>query len=234
MSSILDAAVEYVASTTRWSADVARPYIRGTLWFGILSRSFLLVERLLRLCLIELSTALPELLKAASRARAQGKSLEEMTFGQLVGVLEEIADELRVLLANIYPTIKVPAKLLSNDDRNRWKIALALRNEITHEGPGFSDSVDLEAGRVWRRYASAKRQELEGGEIWEIGQHLCRSPFVLTCVKMQGIDENAAIRKLDVAGATQFTVHDISDVHREALDGLHQIVDLRRSHRDNG
>jgi hypothetical protein len=42
--------------------------------------------------------------------------------------------------------------MLSEDDRIGWNRVVSLRNRMAHEGPGFLDSVDLRAGRIWREY----------------------------------------------------------------------------------
>jgi hypothetical protein len=222
MSAVLDAAVEYVASTARWSTEAARPYIRGTLWYGIMARSFLLLERVLRSCMGQLSIIVPNEIKVASKFRAQSKSLEEMTFGQLLGVAEQVASDLPALLVNKFSNLRIPLNLLTNEDRTSWKLLLALRNQITHEGPGFFDSVDFGAGRVWRKYTIDKPLGEQADEVWEIGRHLCRSPLVMTCIEMQGVSEETALIRLESAEKTPFTLNDIRNDHTDAINALHE------------
>src|SRR5437867_6110803 len=186
MSDILDAAVDYLASTSRWSGDAERIYMQGTLWYGIMCRSFLLLERMLRLTLIEVSKVAKLDIEMASKSRASGRSVDRMTFGQCVGVLEEIAPGLPAALVNARPDIRTPINMLPEDDRIGWNRVFSLRNRMAHEGPGFLDSIDLRAGRIWREHETHEPLDRQARDIWAIGRQLCRSTFVLTCIALQG------------------------------------------------
>jgi hypothetical protein len=80
---VLGAALDYIASITRWSGNADRIYMtQGTLWYGTMCRSFLLLDRMLRLSLIEVSTVANSEIERASKSSASGKPVSQMTFGQ--------------------------------------------------------------------------------------------------------------------------------------------------------
>jgi hypothetical protein len=221
MSEVLDAGIQYVASTTRWSGHASRMYMQGTLWYGIMCRSFLLLERMLRLSLIEVARLANLEIQVASKSRASGKPLDAMTFGQCLGVLEEIAPSLSGVLVSAFPHLQIPLSLLPNDDRIGWNRVVSLRNRMTHEGPGFLDAVDLRSGRIWRRYRIVEPLEKQATEIWAIGRHLCRSPFVLTCIALQGCDESLAIAELDSAETARFSLKEVGGIAEQAIEAFH-------------
>jgi hypothetical protein len=221
MSDILDAAVDYIASTTRWSGDADRICMQGTLWYGTMCRSFLLLERMLRLSLAEVSRVAPSEIEKASESRASNKPLRALTFGQCVGVLEAVAPTLPDLLVNAYPSIHMRQDMLPDNDRIAWNRVVSLRNRMTHKGPGFLDSIDLRAGRIWREYDLDEPLDQQAKEIWAIGRQLCRSPFILTCIAIQGCDEKTSIAKFMAAEARRFTLHEMANVSERAIDTFH-------------
>jgi len=221
MSDILDAAVDYLASTSRWSGDAERIYMQGTLWYGIMCRSFLLLERMLRLALIEVSTVAKLDIEMASKSRANGRSVDRMTFGQCVGVLEEIAPGLPAALVNARPNLRTPINMLPEDDRIGWNRVVSLRNRMAHEGPGFLDSVDLRAGRIWREHETHEPLDRQARDIWATGRQLCRSAFVLTCIALQGHDDRTSLAKFAAAETRRFTLREIANISEHAIDEFH-------------
>jgi hypothetical protein len=221
MSEILNAAIAYVASTVRWSGDTGAMYMQGTVWYGIMCRSFLLLERILRQSLVEVSAFADSEILAASKSRANGKPLLAMTLGQCVGVLEEVAPALPAKLVDAFPQLRIPLALLPNNDRVSWNRVVSLRNRMAHDGPGFFDTVDLKAGRIWREYKITDPLDQQAKEIWTIGRRLCRSPFVLTCIVLQGSDEELALAKLEAAEATQFILQKVGDQLLRAIEEFH-------------
>jgi hypothetical protein len=173
--------------------------MRGTLWYGIMCRSFLLLERMLRLSLLEVSRFIPAQVSAASARRTGGKPLRELTLGQRVGVLEQLGPILPGLLTQACPDLKVPVSLLPHVDLDAWKRILELRNRMAHEGPGFFDSVDFHSGRIWREYDVQEPLNKQANEVWTLGRQVCRSPFILTCIALQGVDQSVSLTKLDAA-----------------------------------
>jgi hypothetical protein len=221
MSNILEAAVTYIAATTRWSSDADSMHMRGTLWYGIMCRSFLLLERMLRLSLLEVSDVASTQVKAALRSRAGGKPLSEITLGQCVGVLEELGPSLPGLLVEACPHLRIALILLPESDRNAWKRILILRNRMAHDGPGFFDSVDFRAGRMWRKYDIDEPLDHQAKEVWTLGRQLCRSPFILTCIALQGVDESVSLAQLESAERSEFSLAETAPEMVEAIEAFH-------------
>jgi hypothetical protein len=184
-------------------------------------RSFLLLERMLRLALNEVSTVAKPEIDMASHSRASGRSVDRMTFGQCVGVLEEIAPQLPAALVNARPDLTPPTDILPEDDRIGWNRIVSLRNRMAHEGPGFLDSVDLRAGRVWRAYEIDEPLDRQARDIWAIGRQLCRSAFVLTCIALQGHDDRTSLAKFAAAETRRFTLREIANISEHAIDEFH-------------
>ena len=92
---------------------------------------------------------------------------------------------------------------------------------MTHKGPGFLDSIDLRAGRIWREYDLDEPLDQQAKEIWAIGRQLCRSPFIVTCIAIQGCDEKTSIAKFMAAEARRFTLREMANVSERAIDTFH-------------
>jgi hypothetical protein len=127
MSAILDVAVEFTVATTRWSGRPENLYTSGTLWYGMMCRSFLLLEKLLRLCVVELFKAVPDAMRDAAERRAGAKPPEVMTMGQCLGVVEAAVPSLDTTLKNRYPQLSVPSDVLPKLDRLAWNRLVSLR-----------------------------------------------------------------------------------------------------------
>jgi hypothetical protein len=128
MSEVLGTAVEFVAATTRWSGRSDFIYLSGTVWYGMMCRSFLLLERMLRSCVVELSPAARESMPKAAGRRAGAKPPHAMTMGQCLGVLEDLARSLPEILKSRYPELSFPSNVLPGPDRIAWNQILSLRN----------------------------------------------------------------------------------------------------------
>src|SRR5439155_5288986 len=101
------------------------------------------------------------------------------------------------VLSRAYPHLTVPGDLLPATDRLGWSRLVGLRNRLTHAGPAFVDAVDLNAGRVLRHYVVPESPDHQERDVWAIGHRLCRSPFVLTCINIQGSSHEDSLLALD-------------------------------------
>lgn len=225
MSDVLDTAVEFTAATTRWSTGGSRSLYMttGTIWYGMMCRSFVLLERLLRSCLIELSRVDESLVAESRRRRGYGRALDSLTMGQCLGVLEDLAPRVMHVLSTNIPNLDVGGDLLADSELKAWQRIVSLRNRMAHHGPGFLDSIDLFSGRVWREYEIQEPLDQQAKDVWELGRQICRSRVVLSCVSLGGVSPEEAIIKLDAAETTQFTFKEISARGNQAIDAFHAL-----------
>lgn len=223
MSDVLNTAVEFTAATTRWSTGGSRSLYMttGTIWYGMMCRSFVLLERLLRSCLIEFSGVDESLVAESRRRRGYGRALDSLTMGQCLGVLEDLAPRLTHVLRTHVPNIHAGGDLLSQGDLKAWQRIVSLRNRMAHHGPGFLDSVDLLSGRVWREYEVQEPLDQQAQAVWKLGRQVCRSRVVLACASLSGVSPEEAIIKLDAAETIQFTFREISALGNQAIDAFH-------------
>jgi hypothetical protein len=221
MSDILDTAVEFTAATTRWSTGGSRSLYMttGTIWYGMMCRSFVLLERLLRSCLIEFSRVDESLVAESRRRRGYGRALDSLTMGQCFGVLEDLSP--RVM--HNTPNLNAGGDLLPEGDLKAWQRIVSLRNRMAHHGPGFLDSIDLFSGRVWREYEVQEPLEQQAKDVWKLGRQVCRSRVVFACVSLSGVSPEEAIIKLDAAETIQFTFKEISTLGNQAIDAFHAL-----------
>lgn len=226
MSDVLDTAIEFTAATTRWSkGGSSSVYMStGTLWYGMMCRSFVLLEKLLRYCLREFSHADESLVAASRRCRGHGKPLDALTMGQCLAVLEDLAPRLTVGLTAVTQSQASDRDLLPKDDYEAWQRIVSKRNRIAHDGPGFFDSVDLFSGRTWRKYEIDEPLHEQATEVWRLGRKICRSAVVLTCVERQGVAPEHALEALDKAESVLLGMREISRLGNEAINALHGAV----------
>ena len=225
MSVVLNTAIEFTAATTRWSTGGSRSLYMttGTVWYGMMCRSFVLLERLLRSCLIEFSRVDETLVAECRRRRGYGRALDSLTMGQCLGVLEELAPRLMPVLSTNTSSVDVREDLLTEDDLGAWQRIVSLRNRMAHHGPGFLDSIDLFSGRVWREYEVQEPLDQQAKDVWKLGRQVCRSPVVLACVSLGGVSPEEAIQKLDAAETIQITLKEISALGNQAIDAFHAL-----------
>lgn len=216
---ILTAGIEFTAATTRWADNTASFYKSGTVWYGIMCRSFLLLERALRCCVVEVSKIASEDLRKAAERRALGKPIRAMTMGQCFGVLEEIAPALSGKLASILPDVS--REVLPSEDRFAWNRIISMRNRLAHKGPGFLDTVDLIAGRIWREYKIEVPLEQQAHEVWQLGRQLYRSALVVACAALQGTTRETFHEQLDRAELTTLMVADLGSTFAPTIARFH-------------
>lgn len=223
MSKVLQAAIEFTAATNRWSAGGANSIYMttGTIWYGMMCRAFLVLERLLRSCIEELSKVDENLAAESRRRRGAGKPLNSLTMGQCLGVLEDLAPTLGSLLSENYPEIAMESEMFPAADREAWGRILALRNRMVHHGPGFFDSVDYFSGRIWRSYEIDEPLHQQAQDVWRVGRELCRSAAVLTCIALQNVSAADALRALAQAESVQLELSEISASGNQAIEDLH-------------
>jgi hypothetical protein len=188
-----------MTSTTRWSRHTQEFFTSETMWYGMTCRTFLLLEQILRSVLIELFPIAGEKATRAAKIRAGGKGISAMTFGQCLGVLEELAPFLSTQISIRYPELNDLGTLLSDSDLQAWKRAVFLRNRLAHNGPGYLDAVDLNAGRIWRTYSDQKPIEQQAEEAWQVARRLCISPLITICLSIQGTPAGVTRQELKIA-----------------------------------
>jgi hypothetical protein len=169
------------------------------MWYGMTCRTFLLLEQILRSVLIELFPIAGEKATRAAKIRAGGKCVSAMTFGQCLGVLEELAPFLSTQIRIRYPKLNDLGTFLSGSDLQAWKRAVFLRNSLAHNGPGYLDSLDLNAGRIWRTFSDQKPIKQQAEEVWQIARRLCISPLIAICLSIQGTPVEVTRQELKMA-----------------------------------
>lgn len=224
MSDVLNTAIEFTVATNRWSSGGSNSayMTTGTLWYGMMCRSFVLLERLLRCCLREFARMDESLITRALRRCGSGKPLDSLTMGQCLAVLSDLAPALAPILNARTQTDPRNSELFPERDRQAWKLIIAQRNRMAHDGPGFVDSVDLFSGRTWRRYQIEEPLDKQAAEVWRIGRQLCRSRVVLTCVELQGISPERAVEELERAESVELGLKEISARGNQAIDDFHE------------
>ncbi len=222
MSAILETEIEFVAATRRWSGRTDPMYWSGTVWYGMMCRSFLLLERMLRLCVVELYSVAGDSMRKAAERRAAAKPPDVMTMGQCLGVLEDVAPSLSAVLRSQYPELSVPIDVFPASDRVAWSRILSSRNRLAHNGPGFLDSVDMFSGRIWREYKIDVPLEQQSKEVWGLGRQLCKSPLIVTCITLQGVVPNAAQEQIEKAELVTLTLHELSSSGQQAIEDFHK------------
>ena len=115
-------------------------------------------------------------------------------------------------------------ELLPAEDRLAWNQIISMRNRLAHNGPGFFDTVDMLAGRIWREYKIDVPLEQQAHEIWELGRQLCRSALVITCAAFQGTTQETVHRELDRAELTTLTIADLSPTLAPTIGRFHTRV----------
>jgi hypothetical protein len=185
---MLNDVLELVAATARWSrqSEMSNYFLQGTLWYGMMCRTFLLLERILRSVAAELSLLAPTDAEKIAIERAEGRSLSRMTFGQCLAVVEMLVPLVSKQVFSIHPELDTGQRFLSDADLKLWKRAVALRNRMAHHGPGFLDTVDLNAGRIWRSSITREPLEEQAEEIWRMSRTLCASPLIINCLAVKG------------------------------------------------
>jgi hypothetical protein len=220
-SVLLQTVLELVTAMMRWSRYRSDGlYITGTLWYGMMCRTFVLLEQILRLILSEMSQFTSERAVEARSRHADRKPLSAMTFGQCLGVLREIAPQ---------ASHKIGSELLSLNDLAAWERIVFVRNRLAHHGPGFLDSVDLAAGRVWRSQPVCEPFERQAAEIWNLGTRLCRSPLVMACITLQGVEETEAseqLRKAEELILNSGERTDVREAHRSFWRAAPDMINL--------
>ncbi|MGY4617276.1 hypothetical protein ACVWZ4_002503 [Bradyrhizobium sp. USDA 4472] len=179
---------ELIAATVRWSRQVEMNgvFADGTLWYGMMCRTFLLLERILRSIVRDLSSLAPSDAEKIANERAQGRSIDRMTFGQCLAVAEMLVPIVSQRVCAVNSELEGQT-LLSDVDLKIWRRAVWLRNRMAHQGPGFLDTVDLYAGRIWRHADEREPLEVQAQEIWEISRSLCASPLIVAYLALKGI-----------------------------------------------
>jgi hypothetical protein len=137
----------------------------------------MLLERMLRLYVTELSGLIPDLVRKAAETRASAKPLELLTMGQCLGlgVIESVSPSLPTAFKNRSAELRITGDVLPDVDRLAWNRVLLLRKRLVHHGPSFLDTVDLYSGRVWREYTIKIPLDQQAKEMWGLGRQLCRS-----------------------------------------------------------
>jgi hypothetical protein len=181
----VDDIFELVSATARWS-KMGGLFSQGTLWYGMMCRTFLLLGRILRSTAQELSSLAPCDAQTIASKRAQGKSIDRMTFGQCLAVVEMLVPVVSQRVYAVRPELAVE-ELLSQADLKLWKRSVFLRNRMAHQGPGFLDTVDLQAGRIWRCSDEREPLDVQAEEIWQISRTLCASPLIVSYLALRGI-----------------------------------------------
>jgi hypothetical protein len=199
MREMLDNVIQLMTATTRWSGHTQEFFTTETMWYGMTCRTFLLLEQILRSVLIGLSPIAGEKITRSVKKRAGRKGISAMTFGHCFSVLEELAPILSSDISIRYPELKHLGTLLSDSDLQAWKRAVFLRNRLAHKGPGYLDSVDLYAGRLWRTYSDAEPIEQQAREAWQLARRLCESPLIVICLSIQGIPARVTRQELKMA-----------------------------------
>ena len=120
--------LELIAATVRWSreSEQSKFFFSGTLWYGMMCRNFLLLERILRSIAHELSALAPHDAERIASERAQGKAIERMTFGQCFSVVEGIVPIVSQRIYVICPELAAQtASGLSSDKTGRVFVRFA-------------------------------------------------------------------------------------------------------------
>jgi hypothetical protein len=181
--------LELIAATERWSrqSEMGGFFLQGTLWYGMMCRTFLLLERILRSVATELLSLAPaDAMNIAHKRAVQGRPADRKTFGQCLATVEMLAPLVSKRVCAIHPAL-AGQTLLSDKDLILWRRAVFLRNRMAHQGPGFLDSVDLGAGRIWREFDEREPLEAQAKEIWEMCRYLCVSPLIVSYLALKGI-----------------------------------------------
>jgi hypothetical protein len=158
----------------------------------------------------------PRIVGLAAARRAAGKGVNAMTLGQLIGVADEFANQIRKSSQGATPD------LFSETDKAAWGRILTLRNEMTHNGPGFLDSVDLNAGRKWRRCEERTPRENQAAEIFRSGNSVCRSKLILEAISQQGYRVAEALAEMDKAEHSRLTLREISAFCEPAINDFYR------------
>ncbi len=206
--------LELVTATVRWSraSQTSKIFLSGTLWYGMMCRSFLLLERILRSAIAELSQLGPVAATEIAKERAGGKPIAQMTFGQCVAFAEVLVPLVSVRLNN--SEFGTDRSLLSHADVQLWKRAVFLRNRMAHHGPGFLDSVDLSAQRIWRSPVEEREPlEVQAEEIWRLCRQLCSSSLIISYLAIKGIP--ASLTRAQIAKAEQAVMELQLDTRQE-------------------
>jgi hypothetical protein len=180
--------LELVAAIARWSrqGQMSGFFFQGTLWYGMMCRTFLLLERILRSVAIELSSLAPKGAAKVVDERAGKRPVSRMTFGQCLAVVEILVPLVSEQVYKVCPKLEFGQMLLTDSDLKLWRRAVFLRNRMAHHGPGFLDSVDLNAGRIWRSSVQREPLETQAEEIWKICRLLCTSPLIVSYLALKG------------------------------------------------
>lgn len=195
---LLATAVELVGATARWSSE-GPMRTRGTLWYGMICRSFVLLERMLRSTLEQLNAIDPELGNTILRSAVSGKSIERLTFGQCLVVVHRLLPKIESSIVAKVQDRAIQPPIFPEIDQAIWREAIIRRNKIAHSGPGFFDSVDFNAGRTWREYRVEEPLESQSLRVWEMCRHLAKSPLILTAIQLLGTPVDRALEKMDFA-----------------------------------
>jgi len=188
MSEPVDSAIELVGAIARWSSQ-GSIRTHGTLWYGMMCRSFVLFERMLRTSLQQFVAAEPNL---------EANAIKRLTFGECFAEVRRVVPQIEQRIALRIPGQYV-SPILPNSDQRIWKEAIRRRNKLVHKGPGFFDSVDHNAGRFWREYRIEETLESQACRAWEIGRHLAGSQLVLVAIHLSGTPIKDAIKMLEAA-----------------------------------
>lgn len=217
--STLELARSALTATVRWSTD-AQIYKRGTLWYGMMCKACLSMDSILESCLGTLLPLAGKNATVAAKKRASSKAVSDMTMGQRIAVLEEVAPELERQLQERFGFLK-SKKLLPSNDREHWRAILARRNHLVHRGPGFVDSQDLAAGRHWPTYEVEEPLEIQATMMWEVVHSLAQSNAVLTAVVLEGVSHADAIAVL-AARVNSPNYHEATLTALKAIKALHE------------
>ena len=171
---------------------------------------------MLRSTLEQMSALHPRMVALAAAQRAAGKGVNEMTLGQLIGVADEFASQIRKSSQGATPDF------FSETDKAAWGRVRFLRNEMTHNGPGFLDSVDLNAGRIWRRYEERVPRQNQAAEIFRSGSSLCRSKLILEAISQQGYRVAEALAEMNKAEHSRLTLQEIAAFCEPAINDFYR------------
>lgn len=86
-----------------------------------------------------------------------------------------------------------PVSVMTGAEKKAWQQIIRLRNTLLHNGPGYLDSVDFGAGRLF--VEQPKLSENNGASlaraVWSQGSKLCESRAVLAAATLQGSTPDA-------------------------------------------
>jgi hypothetical protein len=182
------------ADLRRWLEEAARGPIRSTLEGGILGQAAVGSENLLRHAVGVLRVASPEIVNPALERLAPNKSLDRLTFGQMVKVIEQVAK---------VGKLSAGGSIAGAPDVRRLNRLAKLRNDHAH-------------GRLDPRHENPHTVE-----FLKTAHELCAGLFIDNVHRLETADDTLMVRRAPkpVVDATETKVDSHTSVRVAVVVG---------------